>query len=72
MCDSPAENVRWQKASASGLNGCLQIGRVDPGRLAMRDSKLPNSGLILCSEAAWREFLRGSRCGEFDRLSAPD
>jgi Domain of unknown function (DUF397) len=59
--------ARWQKATRSGYQGCVEVAFVD-GHVAMRDSKQEGKGPVLLFNAAeWQAFLAGARDGEFDR-----
>ena len=59
-------NLQWRKATRSTGNGaCVEVTPA-MGRVAVRDSKNPNGGILLYSAAAWRSFLaeaKGSAVG---------
>lgn len=54
--------VPFRKSSVSDTNGgqCVEVG-VQPGVVAVRDSKCPDVGLVELPAAAWVEFLTGLR-----------
>lgn len=51
-------SVRWRKSSLSGTNGgqCVEVGST-PGRLALRDSKDPDGGMLALSRDGFRDVL---------------
>ncbi len=64
----PTERYIWRKSSFSGANGdCVELA--DTGSLiAVRHSKVPESGVLLYSRAELRAFVAGCKAGEFDDL----
>ncbi|MGQ0841146.1 DUF397 domain-containing protein [Actinokineospora sp.] len=49
--------VGWRKSSFSGVNGaCVEVMFAD--RVAVRDSKRPDAGMIDFTPAAWTAFLQ--------------
>lgn len=50
--------AKWVKSSYSGNGGgnCLEHARVH-GVVAVRDSKVPNGGVLAISDDSWRAFV---------------
>ena len=60
-------DVQWRKSSYSGDNGnCVELAVVAADRVAMRDSKAPDAGMLVFSRADLGDLLSGVRAGEFD------
>jgi len=60
--------ISWIKSSFSNSNGnCLEVGKMD-GRIAIRDSNLPEF-VITCTPEEFKAFLDGVRAGEFNGLT---
>ncbi|MET9391693.1 DUF397 domain-containing protein [Streptomyces sp. NPDC006624] len=51
----------WRKSSYSdgGANNCLEAADNCPGTVPVRDSKLPNSPILVFGARTWTEFVRG-------------
>jgi Domain of unknown function (DUF397) len=60
----------WQKSALSNLNGsCVELGRILPDRIGVRDTKDNGTGPILFfTGAEWSAFLTAAKSGEFDGL----
>lgn len=59
-------DFRFTKSSYSEPNGeCVEVARNIPGTVAVRDSKLPGSAVLVVAPAAWGAF----RCGLNESLS---
>jgi streptogramin lyase len=69
--DEPQDRV-WRKASASGINGCVEVATGASGAVKIRDSKNPRGIMLNCSRSAWLTFLSASKGGEFDALTRAD
>jgi hypothetical protein len=62
--------LRWRKSKASQANGsCVELAAMPDGRVAVRDSKNPQGGMLLFTRAAFRVWLNDVRSGEFDHLA---
>lgn len=61
-----AGQVRFTRSSFCSLGGCVEVGRLADGSVAVRDSKDPDLPALVFSRAEWAEFLAGARAGEFD------
>jgi hypothetical protein len=61
----------WIKARASlGAGACVEVAAIGE-RIALRDSKNPDTPPLYYTKAEIRAFLDGARNGEFDHLVAP-
>jgi len=60
----------WRKSALSNLNGsCVEIGRVSPDRIGVRDTKDNGIGPVLIfTTAEWGAFIAGAKEGQFDNL----
>jgi hypothetical protein len=60
----------WRKSSFSNMNGsCVEISRLLPNRIGVRDTKDNGTGPVLIfTEAEWRAFMAGAKEGQFDDL----
>jgi hypothetical protein len=60
----------WRKSSFSNLNGnCVEIGRLLPDRVGVRDTKDYGNGPVLIFTAAeWDAFIAAAKDGQFDNL----
>lgn len=65
--DSPVV-TGWRKSSFSGSSGCVELGRTDDGRIAVRNSRAPESGFVLFTRHEIDVFLQGVVAGEFDEF----
>jgi hypothetical protein len=57
---------RWTTSSFCDTNGCVAIGRLDDGRVAVRDTKDDSQPSLIFTAAEWTAFVAGVRAGEFD------
>jgi hypothetical protein len=65
-------HLHWIKASASIGNGaCVELAKVGDGRIALRDSKNPQTPPLLYTHAEIAAFLDGAKKLEFDHLLKP-
>ncbi|WP_432119662.1 DUF397 domain-containing protein [Streptomyces sp. bgisy032] len=51
----------WRKSSYSdgGQTNCVECADNCPGTVPVRDSKLPNSPILVFGARTWTEFVRG-------------
>ncbi|QUH04554.1 DUF397 domain-containing protein [Saccharopolyspora erythraea] len=65
-------NTRWRKSSFSGgANGggqCVEVAALEDGRIAVRNSKAPEAGVVVFSRAEMDAWVRGVKAGEFDDM----
>ena len=65
MAGSEWAGLRWRKSSASGLNGCVEIG-CSNGCVLIRDSTCPSEGVLALDCQQWLVFVREAKDGRFD------
>jgi hypothetical protein len=55
----------WRKSTYSGGNGgnCVEVARVLPEAVAVRDSKYPDGPQLITSPAAWQVFMASVKAG---------
>lgn len=60
----------WRKSSFSSMNGsCVEIGRLRPDRIGVRDTKDNGTGPVLFfTDSEWRAFIAGAKAGQFDKF----
>lgn len=60
----------WYKSAFSQLNGsCVEISRLLPDRIGVRDTKDNGTGPVLIfTGAEWDAFIAGAKEGQFDNL----
>jgi hypothetical protein len=60
----------WCKSDFSQYNGnCVQIGRLLPDRIGIRDTKDNGTGpMLIFTGAEWDAFIAGAKEGQFDHL----
>jgi hypothetical protein len=53
--------AQWRKSSYSSGNGgdCVEVARILPGVVAVRDSKDPAGPALAFTPATWQAFLAG-------------
>jgi hypothetical protein len=58
----------WRKSTFSSMNGsCVEVGRVLPDGIGIRDTKDNGSGPILIfTDCEWNAFIAGAKEGQFD------
>ncbi|MCW2882923.1 MAG: putative regulatory protein [Sphaerisporangium sp.] len=70
---SPAtghSDLAWRVARDCNTSNCVTVAVTD-GMVALRDTKDPDSPVLLYTESEWQVFIDGAKNGEFDiqRLS---
>lgn len=60
---SPAQFV---KSSFSHIDGCVEVGLLADGQVAVRDTKDRTGPALVFTPAEWTAFVKGVRAGEFD------
>ena len=59
--------AQWRKSRHSnGEGNCVEVARVVPGVVAVRDSKNPEGPKLTFTPADWRHFATDVRNGRFD------
>ena len=62
----PSLNGAWRKSSHSSTNGaCVEVRRIDTA-VEVRDTKDLAGPTLRFSTIAWRAFVTGVHCGDFD------
>jgi hypothetical protein len=69
VTSADVSRASWRKSTFSNLNGnCVEIGRLLPDRVGLRDTKDNGNGPILVfTEAEWSAFIAGAKEGQFDK-----
>ena len=58
----------WFKSSLSGgQHNCVEVAFLDGARVAVRNSKHPDSGTAVFLPSEWQAFIGGVKLGEFDQ-----
>ncbi|MGH3620217.1 MAG: DUF397 domain-containing protein [Sciscionella sp.] len=64
---------QWRKSSYSNTgasNGdCVEAAQLSDGRMAVRDSKAPDAGMLSFTWTEMNAWLASVKSGEFDNLS---
>lgn len=61
-----ANALSWRKSSHSTGNGeCVEVALMR-GEVAIRDSKDPAMGLLLCGRRSWQVFVAATQSGVYD------
>jgi hypothetical protein len=70
VTQSQVSGASWQKSTLSNMNGsCVEIGRLLPDRIGVRDTKDNGAGPILVfTESEWSAFISGAKTGQFDNI----
>lgn len=58
--------VQFRTSSFCSLSGCIEIGRLADGGVAVRDTKDRGRGALVFTATEWSDFLQGVKAGEFD------
>lgn len=63
----------WRKSSRSAGNGgtedCVEVAALPDGRIAVRDSKRPEGGVLFFTHAEMAAWISGVKTGEFADLT---
>ncbi|GAA2998350.1 DUF397 domain-containing protein [Streptosporangium longisporum] len=60
-------DVIWKKSALSAASGnCVEVARLDGGRVGVRDSKDRSGAVLLFTPGEWDSFVGGVKGGEFD------
>jgi Domain of unknown function (DUF397) len=64
------DRASWRKSSFSSYNGsCLEVSRLSPDRIGVRDTKDNGIGPVLVfTSMEWDAFIAGAKSGQFDKL----
>lgn len=58
---------QYKKSSFSGNGGCVEVGRLENGNIAIHDSKNPDKPAIdTFTPEFWRHWMREVKNGDFD------
>ena len=70
VTSADVRRASFRKSGFSQLNGnCVEIGRLQPDRIGIRDTKDGGTGPVLIFTAAeWDAFVAGAKEGHFDDL----
>lgn len=73
--NEPLAQATWRKSSFSGgSNGgggdCVETAALPDGRIAVRDSKNPDVGMVFFTRTHMAAWLAGVKAGDFDDLGA--
>jgi hypothetical protein len=70
VTSADVSRAAWHKSALSQMNGsCVEMGRLLPDRIGMRDTKDNGTGPVLIfTGAEWDAFISGAKEGEFDSL----
>lgn len=62
----------WRKSSFSGTldkDSCVELAALPDGRVAVRNSKAPDAGVVFFTRAEMAAYVAGVKAGEFDDLT---
>lgn len=67
MSEPSFSDARFFKSSFSPPRdgGCVEVA-MDEDRIAVRDSKDPDGGILVFNRREWNAFIEGVKRGEFD------
>jgi len=68
VTSADVSRASWQKSWYSAYNGsCVEVGRISPDRIGVRDTKDNGGGPILFfTGAEWDAFIAAAKSGQFD------
>ncbi|MCA1707841.1 MAG: DUF397 domain-containing protein [Actinobacteria bacterium] len=60
---------RWVRATVCGPDGgnCVEVNSSGAGWVALRDSKQPDSPILVVSDAEWHCFVTATRTSQYDK-----
>jgi len=58
--------IQFIKSSFSQIDGCVEVGRLADGKVAVRDTKDRTRPALVFTTAEWTAFIKGVQAGEFD------
>ena len=58
--------VSFTTSSFCSADGCVEVGRLADGEIAVRDSKDRSRPALIFTADEWTAFIKGARAGEFD------
>ncbi|MEV0382344.1 DUF397 domain-containing protein [Nonomuraea sp. NPDC050643] len=62
-----ASATAWRKSTfCNGASTCVEVSPLPDGGVALRDSKDPDSPILVFGPSEWAAFVAGVRDGEFD------
>lgn len=56
----------WRKSSLSSTGNCVEVARLEEGRIGVRDSKDRSGPALVFTPGEWDAFIGGVKGGEFD------
>jgi hypothetical protein len=59
------DDVLFRTSSYCSIGGCVEVGQLADGGVAVRDSKNPGQQPLVFTAAEWTAFVAGVRAGEF-------
>jgi hypothetical protein len=66
-------DAQWRKSSFSGGSkdapDCVEVASLADGRIAVRNSKNPEAGVVFFTRSEMDAWLKGVKAGEFDDLA---
>ncbi|RSM64449.1 DUF397 domain-containing protein [Actinoplanes sp. ATCC 53533] len=57
--------VEWLKSSYCADSACVEVARIAPDAVGLRDSKNPDLPFLRFSNAEWSTFTEAIKAGEF-------
>lgn len=61
--------LNWRKATKSAqADACVEVARLDPGTVAVRDSKDSGGAILRFTQSEWDAFLDGMAKREFNDI----
>ncbi|RRO18003.1 DUF397 domain-containing protein [Saccharopolyspora rhizosphaerae] len=61
--------LRWRKSAHSNPSGnCVEVAELEPGRIAVRNSRFADGPVLVYTREEIAAFLEGVKEGDFDDL----